>query len=430
MVVCKIVRIRNSTAGKFYIEPAGDLFHTPQIGGEPCGDKPFEVPPGADLATEGLVVPWAAVTRSGLAISHEASAERVRCVVGPADSDCWDIDWLRLHDASWEPLLQERWLALGHRHLLGGVEVLELELSLRSPRRSGGVDSRGCASTGPAACVAECVHFDRAIDNAPPNTVLLNVYDLASAATVPNAMLCNMFLKGFGAFHAAVEVYGQEWSFYQRQQPHACGICRSRHVRQHPVHVFRQSINMGATKLSKQEVWDMIVSRLAREWPSFRYDVVRCNCITFCDELLRLLGAEPVPRWVRGLQDAGTAVLSAPQSLSALLRGSVSGGFGASVADAGGAGELEHERRAKEQEYYEEVKLGAGQGHPEPAPGEGAVAGSSAGLCGAFAKDVAKDVSGSQLYHCLCRAIRRALGSASALPARLRARLAAVLRPP
>uniref|UniRef100_A0A7S1LK02 PPPDE domain-containing protein n=1 Tax=Alexandrium catenella TaxID=2925 RepID=A0A7S1LK02_ALECA len=393
MVVCKVVRIRNATQHKFWIVPAGDLFNSPRIGGEPAGSKPFGVPPGADLEADGLVVPWAAVTRAGLVIRQEGSNEQVRCVVGPAGSDCWDIDWLRLHDNSWEPLVQERWLALGPRHLLGGVEVLELELSLRSEGTSSGLH------------IADRVFFDRAMANAPPNTVLLNVYDLVSATTVANAMLCNVLIKGFGAFHAAVEVYGEEWSFYKRENPSSCGICRSRHARRHPVHVFRQSINMGATKLTQKEVWDLIVAGMARQWPSQRYDLLRSNCISFCDELLGVLGADPVPRWVRGLQDTGAALLRAPQALGSLLQGSLSG----SLAGDRSTDDILPEQHVKE--YFEEVTV-------KQASAEG-----EAGL----SKSANEQDGANHLYACVVRAIRRSLGAAVGVPGRLGARFSALL---
>lgn len=418
MVVCQVVRIKNATQHKFWIVAAGDLFNTPRIGGEPAGDKPIGVPPGADLPAEGLVVPWAAVTRAGLVIREEGSNDKVRCAVGPAGSDCWDIDWLRLHDASWEPLVQERWMVLGHRHLLGSVEALELELCFRDAASGA---SAACGDDArPGLRIAKYVHFDRSIANAPPNTVLLNVYDLASATTIANAMLCNVLVKGFGAFHAAVEVYGEEWSFFRRVRESSCGICRSRHPRQHPVHVFRQSICMGTTKLSQKEVWRLIVDQIAPEWPSRRYDIVHSNCISFCDELLRALGAEPVPTWVRGLQDAGAALLRAPQALGSLLQGSVS----SSVADDQRADDILQEDQVKD--YFEEVTVSPGvKGKASATPSGSA---SAEGESGALRKTSRQDTASNQLYSRIMMAIQRSLDSAIALPASLRARLAAFAR--
>merc|ERR1712232_1537578 len=100
-------------------------------------------------------------------------------------------------------------------------------------------------------------------------------------------MLCNTAMKSFGAFHAAVEVYGKELSFYNGKNPSNCGVCSSRYPRWHPVHIYRQSINMGTTALTKPQVRDLIRWQLAPHWSCGRYDIIHCNCIHFCDELLQ-----------------------------------------------------------------------------------------------------------------------------------------------
>lgn len=332
MVVCKVVHIRNESSRTFHVVPAwgaAGLFNTTRIGGEPCGGgAPFQVPPGFDARAEALMVPWAAVSHRGLEIGQEGVSERVRCVVGPADGltgSVQDIDWLRIHDSSWEPLVQERWLALGHRHLLGAVAAVELRMTFtnwKAEDRPGGGPDDGVPD---ARRLAECIHVELDIANNPANTVMLNVFDLVPEASVPNALLCNWFVQGFGAFHAAVEVYGEEWSFYQREEPDSCGICRSKRPRHHPVHVYRQSVNLGTTALSVDSVRRLISCEVAPEWPSSRYDLVRCNCITFCDELLKLLGVGPVPPWVRSLHETGAALLRVPQFLALQAPNSVAG---------------------------------------------------------------------------------------------------------
>jgi len=113
---------------------------------------------------------------------------------------------------------------------------------------------------------------------------------------------------------------------------------------------------MGTTKLSKDEVCNLICD-IAPRWLGGDYDVVHCNCISFCDELLGLLGADPVPGWVRSLQDAGAALLRAPRALGEALAGSVS----MSTADDRIADDLLKEHQAKEQEYFEEVAVHEGQ---------------------------------------------------------------------
>jgi len=131
-------------------------------------------------------------------------------------------------------------------------------------------------------------------------------------------------MKSFGAFHATCEVYGEEWGFYRQPNPDDCGVCRSRHPRRHPVHVYKQSINLGETALRDWEVWNLIRWDVIPQWPSRRYDLIHSNCIHFADELSRLLGAKEVPHWVKGLHETGAALLRVPWPLN-MIGGSTGG---------------------------------------------------------------------------------------------------------
>jgi hypothetical protein len=332
MVVCKLVRIRNTSSRSFSLVHSGDIWYTPRIAGSYYGGGEFEIPPGFDAEVEDLVIPWAAVSHffAELIFGAIGTLADVKCVVGPGLEDCCDIDFVRLHAATWEPLLPDLWLPLGHRHLRGVVAPVEVELVFFDPpqqpnasakaaaddraqddasKSSATADSGECSGIEARAFdIAKCMRFEHCLSGAPANTILLNVFDLAAATATINAMLCNSLVKSVGAFHAAVEVYGSEYSFYQsgRGDPDACGICRSAHARQHPHHVYRQSVIMGTTHLSAKEVFDVILGMVS-EWPSKRYSLVHCNCIHFCNELLQRLGVGPVPRWVRGLHEIGEA---------------------------------------------------------------------------------------------------------------------------
>lgn len=310
MVVAEVVRVRNNTMRTFCLE-AGDPFYTPQVDGKPCVDGIIEVPPGFDQASEGLVVPWEKMTRGGLVITESRSPpeECLRVVVGPIEADADNRDWLQFKNDQWESLAIERWLPLGRRHYLGTVgSSVEVQLTFR--------DARGQPGNGPAANLVEVTHFEKAVSCAPANMVFLNVFDLAPALSVPNAMLCNTMIKSMGAFHAAVEVYSEEWSFYRTPNAHSCGVCKSLRPRHHPVHVYRQSINLGATTLRDWEVRYLIRARLAPKWLGGSYDLLHRNCIHFCDELLLNLGAKAVPSWVKGLHETGGAIFRVPWPLS------------------------------------------------------------------------------------------------------------------
>ncbi|CAE7513155.1 desi2 [Symbiodinium natans] len=99
---------------------------------------------------------------------------------------------------------------------------------------------------------------------------------------------------GTGAFHAAVEVHGREWSYGQtargpgifENQPAACGQ-----------HSYREAIHMGFTDFSPFEV-QMILAEMAKRWRGRDYDVLSKNCCHFSDELCQLLGVGQLPSWV------------------------------------------------------------------------------------------------------------------------------------
>mmetsp|Transcript_62213 Transcript_62213/g.157152 ORF Transcript_62213/g.157152 Transcript_62213/m.157152 type:complete len:389 (-) Transcript_62213:74-1240(-) len=312
MVVAQIVRIRNNTLRTFHVK-AGDPFYTPSIDGIPCVDGFILVTPGFDQIAEGLSVPWEAITRDGLEISEVDTMQILRCIVGPVEVDGDAHDWLQYRTRDWDPVSQGRWVALGQRHLLGAMGgAVEIQLTFR--------DARGDVSDG-LPDLSEIVHFEYASKCSPPNTVFLNVFDLASAMSVPNAMLCNTVFNTFGAFHAAVEVYGEEWAFYRTPNPTSCGVCKSLRPRQHPVHVYRQSIPLGATTLKDWEVRYLIRGKLATKWPGGAYDLLHRNCIHFCDELSLCLGVKGVPSWVRALHETGGTLLRIPWPFSVLFSG-------------------------------------------------------------------------------------------------------------
>lgn len=310
------MRIRNLSSRGFQITHAGHPLYAPKIGGRLCDDNTFDVPPGFDEAAEGLIVPWAMTAHRGLVVAEVGTDDYVRCVVGPNDNEGGGLCWVRTHTAGWFIVSPDRWLALGRSTVFGAMgEAPELRLTLRDPPKNP-VGALWGRSTDGEFRIAESIQFEHEISCVPPNTILLNVYDLSSVASIPNALFCNTLMKTVGAFHATVEVHGEEWGFYRQQRPDQCGICKSRQTRHHPVHIYRQSMDLGSTTLNVTEVRGLLVSEMQQQWPSKRYDIVFCNCIHFCDAFLGILGAKPVPAWVKGLHETGAAILTFPWSSS------------------------------------------------------------------------------------------------------------------
>eukprot|EP00929_Paragymnodinium_shiwhaense_P118302 TRINITY_DN9023_c0_g1_i1.p1 TRINITY_DN9023_c0_g1~~TRINITY_DN9023_c0_g1_i1.p1 ORF type:complete len:336 (+),score=58.93 TRINITY_DN9023_c0_g1_i1:175-1182(+) len=303
MVVAEVVRIRNFTTRTFHLQ-VSDYFHTPLVDGKPLIDGALEVPPGFDATASGLTVPWETTTSTGLAISE--GDHKIRCVLAPETTIGCESDWIQFRSDGWEPLLRARWVAVGRRHWFGAVgTTLEWQLTFR--------DANNMVPTSPGqseseSALGELVHFEQAVLSAARNTVFLNVYDLTRDVSFTNAALCNKSMSGLGAFHTAVEVYGEEWSFYRTPDPVDSGVCRSGRARQHPVHIYRQSLDMGTTSLADWEVRYLIQSKLAEQWSGGAYNILRKNCIHFCDELLLNLGVDRAPGWVTGLHETGAAL--------------------------------------------------------------------------------------------------------------------------
>ncbi|CAJ1453136.1 unnamed protein product [Effrenium voratum] len=373
MVVAQIVKVRNNTLRTFNVTP-GDLFYKTSVDGQPIAEDSFKVPPGFDQVTEGLTVPWQSVSTTGLEITEASSGACIRCVVGSVETEGDNRDWLQFRNADWvrgrlcseswsfldnphfgssnpvtmlgkqkcsalfgpavsvpaggyakrltvalwhafsagqEPVDENRWIPLGQRHLLGAVgSAQDLALTFR--------DGRDKSDPDLPFRISEVIHFENPMKAASPNTVFLNIFDLASSLSIPNSMLCNTMFNTLGAFHAAIEVYGEEWAFYRTPNPTSCGVCKSLKPRYHPVHVYRQSVNLGNTNLKDWEVRYLIRGKLAAKWPGGTYELLRRNCIHFCQELALALGVSPVPGWVRGLHETGASIFQMPWPLSAV----------------------------------------------------------------------------------------------------------------
>lgn len=217
----------------------------------------------------------------------------------------------RVESGSLRPVAKDRWMVLGQCHRLGLLgHTVDVELTLRDQQSTTWYGRSSLRRTGPQPIsLSERVRFGRDAVFAPLNTVFLNVYDLLPELTSVNQLLCNSVMKTFGGFHATVEVYGEEWGFYQQPEPDISGVCISAQPRQHPVHCYRQSINLGQTHLLDYEVWNTLRWDVVPHWPSKRYDILHCNCIHFADHVLPLLGVAPVPSWVRGLHETGAAAV-------------------------------------------------------------------------------------------------------------------------
>lgn len=131
--------------------------------------------------------------------------------------------------------------------------------------------------------------------------VTLHIYDVSNKKRVRfvNNVLSMM---GSGAYHAAVEVYGREWSFGYKASGSGLfsttpGGCQAHH--------YRKPIPMGNTECTEDQVYD-ILQEMSAKWRGKDYNLLRHNCTHFSDTFCQALGLQGLPRWVMSLAASGT----------------------------------------------------------------------------------------------------------------------------
>jgi hypothetical protein len=123
--------------------------------------------------------------------------------------------------------------------------------------------------------------------------VVLNLYDYSSDALV-QGFNDWAHLTGTGAFHAAVEVYGLEWSYCRTGSEDGIYSCMPR---ENCGHKFRESLPIGVTFMKIWQV-EALLHQMGKEWQGEAYHLMWKNCCHFSDDLCQRLGVGPIPDWV------------------------------------------------------------------------------------------------------------------------------------
>merc|ERR1719491_2781686 len=109
-----------------------------------------------------------------------------------------------------------------------------------------------------------------------PTEVTLHIYDVGGDGLV-STLNKGLRAVGTGAFHAAVEVQGLEWSFGYCESGTGVFSCEPKECE---MHRYRESVPMPD---SEMEGWAKILSNLKKEWLGQDYDFLQRNCCHFCD---------------------------------------------------------------------------------------------------------------------------------------------------
>lgn len=137
------------------------------------------------------------------------------------------------------------------------------------------------------------------------NAVRVHVYDVSGnpVVTATNRVLSVM---GTGAFHAAVEIYGWEWSYGGCSRGTGVFHCPPKECE---AHKYKETIEMGETRMSEAE-FRRLIERLAREWPGADYDLLRHNCCNFSNTLCQELGVGHLPVRIMSLATGVDSVVT------------------------------------------------------------------------------------------------------------------------
>ena len=142
--------------------------------------------------------------------------------------------------------------------------------------------------------------------------VTLHVYDLGQG------QLHAVGSHWAGAFHAAVEVYGVEYSFGLNPQPGSTGVF-SNEPRRCTMHTYRESVPMGVTTASEPEVHALLL-RMRAEWAGPSYDLLHRNCCHFSDALCKELGVGAAPPWLNRAANTGAGIVDEVANLAGEAR--------------------------------------------------------------------------------------------------------------
>mmetsp|Transcript_92008 Transcript_92008/g.260451 ORF Transcript_92008/g.260451 Transcript_92008/m.260451 type:complete len:264 (-) Transcript_92008:84-875(-) len=141
--------------------------------------------------------------------------------------------------------------------------------------------------------------------------VILHVYDVGTEPAIAGA---NRLLRKVdaGAYHAAVEVNGREWSYgyvHFGTGVFSCGPAQCY------AHTYREAVHMGHTRLTPRAI-KRVLRGLEAQWRGRDYDLLRQNCCHFCDALCVCLGVGQVPTWLTNLSNAGLTIADGVENMA------------------------------------------------------------------------------------------------------------------
>lgn len=132
--------------------------------------------------------------------------------------------------------------------------------------------------------------------------VTLNVYDVSNNTKIETLNKCTKAVGAGGIFHAAVEIFGKEYSFggtMQKSRSKISGVfaCEPKKC---PMHHYRESVYLGDCELTPLQAY-RILKDMRPHWLATDYNLFHKNCCFFSREFAIQLGVGDIPEWVYSL---------------------------------------------------------------------------------------------------------------------------------
>ena len=133
---------------------------------------------------------------------------------------------------------------------------------------------------------------------ASTTTVRVHVYDL-------NANYNDLaYPIGLGIHHSAVEIYDREYAFGYHDDANVTGVFDiAPKSAPHPAK-YRETIEIGTSLLTEDQFADALEA-LRRDFPGPSYDLLKRNCNTFTETMVKVLTGKSVPGYVNRLANLG-----------------------------------------------------------------------------------------------------------------------------
>ncbi|KAI7848469.1 PPPDE putative peptidase domain-containing protein [Circinella umbellata] len=112
-------------------------------------------------------------------------------------------------------------------------------------------------------------------------------------------------IYNLGIYHSGIEVGGREYCFGGHEYDNLTGVFAVEPKIGPPGVIFKQSISMGYTDLSEDEIGQTLQT-ISHEFGGTTYNLLTRNCNHFTDELCKRLTGKTPPGWINRAAKLGT----------------------------------------------------------------------------------------------------------------------------